>query len=1222
MIPTHIASLSNSIFSFVRGHKKALNGKEKLIPVDGNTAAANVAYQMSEAAFIYPITPSTPMGELYDFWVSKKRKNVWDEIPVVKVLQSEGGASGALHGAAAVGTFTTTFTASQGLLLMIPNMLKISGELWPAVFHVAARSVSTQALSIQGDHSDIMLSKNTGFAFLSSSSVQECQDLACVAHSSSVNAEIPFVHFFEGFRLSNQIDSIVPLPFETMKEMMPFEKLEQIRLRSLNPSHPIILGHGQGTDGFFQTTELGNSYYSNIPSIVEKEMNKFSQLTGRTYHLFDYFGHPNATDVIVVMGAAAPTVIETLKLLKNDKVGLIIPRLYRPWSREAFLKVLPKSVQRISVLDRSKDPAAPAEPLLMDVAFTLKQASHPATVIGGRYGLASRDFTPAHAKAVFNNMKSSNPKRTFTIGIQDDVYNLSLPLPPNEKFDLDSTKILYWGLGGDGTVGANKAAIKAAIEQAGLYGQAFFAYSADKSNSLTRSFLRFSEEPIVSQYLLAEADFIGCTLPEYVLKYPLIDRLKDGGTFWLNFPTSDIKHLEKRLPANLRRQLAQKKVKFYIIDATKIAEDCGMPGKISPVIQSSFFQITGILGSDHVKVTSKWIDSEFGRYGPTVVEKNKKAASMANDRLKLIEIPDSWLQAVDEPSQFPSRTEISFIPESTHPISEYVKDVLKPATITNGGKLPVSKFKYNLGGVSPVGTSKWLKKGLSSKIPIWNKSTCVQCNLCSAVCSHSVIRPVLFSKDEIEKLPYQLKDSFGSIPARDPQLKDLEYRIQISPYDCIGCELCRVNCPTQSLSMGEIVSEKGVQLARNQNDLFIYIDDFIPDRGSLLKDKFTVRNSQFQRPLLEFPGSCAGCTETSVTKILTQLFGERMTIANASGCSSVWGGAWPIIPFTTNKNGRGPAWARSLFEDNGEFGYGHAVGLSLRRTHLKSAVQKLLDTKQIKSETRDLLTKWVQNFDSGPETLNLLQPILSAVKSESSLSSISKVDDLWVKPSNWTLGGDGWAYDIGFGGLDHVLASNVDFNVLVFDNEIYSNTGGQQSKATQLGAVAQFASSGKDTFKKDLGFMMMNYGNVYVASVSMENSKSIAHLIKCLKEAESYQGPSLVICYCNCALHHIQNSIGAGGSGGSLAGNLALESGYWLQYSYDPRKVSQGKNPLEIFSKAPQVDKLDSFLNMEVRYRDLKRVNPDESSKMNQELKEYIGQRYQKYLAFRSIYSK
>jgi len=1193
--------------------------------MDGNAAAAHVAYHMSEASFLYPITPSTPMGDQYDKWSCAGKKNVFGKVPIVRVLQSEAGAAGALHGAASVGTFTTTFTASQGLLLMIPNMLKTAGELWPAVFHVASRAVSTQALSIQGDHADIMSVKNTGFSLLSSSTVQEVMDMAAIAHMSTVESQIPFVHFFEGFKLSHQIDSIEMLSVPQLKELMPFKKLEEIRKRALNPAHPMILGHSQGPDAYFQTCELSNSFYDSIPKIVQANMDKLARLTGRQYKLFDYYGHPEATDIIVVMGHVSPVVKETINLMHGEKVGVVIPHLFRPWSMEDFIRALPKTVKRISVLDRSKDPAAEGEPLYMDVAFTCKQMGHPATVTGGRYGLASREFTPLHAKAVFDNMRSEHPKQRFTVGINDDVTHLSLPIGKLPGFGPQKGNIqaIFWGLGGDGTIGANKAAIKAGIDVMGMHAQGNFSYSADKSNSLTRSFLRFSDKPITSQYTIIEAQFVGCTLPAYVTKYPMADKLAKNGSFFLNCPWDTVEKLEKHIPAKLRRQLAKKNAKLYVCDATLVADQCGMRGKISTIVQACFYQLSGLLGEDWLKHTDKWIEKEFTRLGPKVVANNKKSAREGVKALKQINYPASWADAVDAPGAFKPATEISFLKEKTHEKPEVITKIIEPCVATAGAGLPVSAFKICNGGVSPLGTTSWLKKGLSPRMPLWNASKCVQCNMCSVTCPHSVIRPFLLTQQEVKEIPKELKD-LKTVPANG--FKGYNFRVEVSPFDCVGCELCVAHCPTKAITMTEIRSDKGAELATHHNDMFIWLNDKVENHGDIVKDKFTIKGSQFQKPLIEFPGSCEGCNETMVTKILTQLFGSRMIIANTSGCSSVWGGAFPRIPFVTDKNGRGPAWARSLFEDNAEFGFGMQVGLELRRRNLKEDVDAFLKdeskTSKVTQELVDLLKKWSQCFLDGEATLKLEKPLLKAIKDNAG-KGVEKFEtgkDLWVKPSHWIIGGDGWAYDIGFGGLDHIFASKQNFNVLVFDNETYSNTGGQQSKATNIGAVAQFASGGKDTPKKDLGFMMMNYGNVYVAQCAFGSKKEFDHLIKCMKEAESFEGPSLILCYCNCILHHIKGAQGAGGAGGIKAQRLAVDSGYWPLYSYDPRREDQGKNPLQIVSQPPDTKKLEEFLDMEVRYNSLKRTQPEKAKAMHEQLRRQVVRRYQKYVNYAQVF--
>jgi len=1205
-------------------HTKNLS---KLVPMDGCAAAAHVAYNMSEAAFLYPITPSTPMGEQYDKWSCAGKKNVFGHVPVVRVLQSEAGAAGALHGAASVGTFTTTFTASQGLLLMIPNMLKTAGELWPTVFHVAARAVSTQALSIQGDHSDIMCVKNSGFALLGSSTVQEIMDLAAVAHMSTIESEIPFVHFFEGFKLSHQIDSIQPLSAAQMKELMPFEKLNEIRKRSLNPQHPMILGHSQGPDAYFQTVEYGNKYYDAIPAIVQKNMNKLAKLTGRQYHIFDYYGDPHAEDVIVIMGHGAPVVKETIDLLHRRNVGVVIPHLYRPWSMKDFVAALPKSVKNIAVLDRSKDPAAEGEPLYMDVAFTCKQMGVPVNVTGGRYGLASREFTPLHVKAVFDNMRAEHPKQRFTVGINDDVSHLSLPLGKLPGFGPKKGTIeaIFWGLGGDGTIGANKAAIKSSIDVMGMHAQGNFLYSADKSNSLTRSFLRFSDKPITSQYGIQQAQFIGCTLPAYVEKYPMANLLADGGSFFINCPWLTIEEFERHVPATLRRQLAKKHARLFVCDATSVAEKCGMRGKISTIVQACFYQLSGLLGENWLEVTDKWIENSFSRLGNSVVNNNKKSAREGVKALKELQIPESWAEAEDPEGSFLPKTQISFLKEPTHEKPDYMTNVIDHCVLTTGAKLPVSAFSICNGGVSPLGTCSWLKKGLSPKMPVWDSTKCIQCNMCSATCPQSVIRPFLLSPQEVKEIPRQLRD-LKLIKAKGSEFKGYSFRIEASPYDCVGCELCVGQCPTGAIKMKEIRSDKGAKEAVHHNDMFIWLNDKVENHGDLVRNKFTIKGSQFQKPLIEFPGSCEGCNETMVTKILTQLFGERMIIANPSGCSSVWGGAFPRIPFVKAKSGRGPAWARSLFEDNAEFGYGMTVGLELRRNNFKEDVDKFLadrsKTRRITPELLSLLKEWQAKWQDGEATLKLEKPILEAIE-ENRRNGVKVLElgkDLWVKPSHWIVGGDGWAYDIGFGGLDHIMASDKNFNVLIFDNEIYSNTGGQQSKATNVGAVAQFAANGKETWKKDLGFMMMNYGNVYVAQCAFGDQRAMQHLITCMKEAESFNGPSLIVCYCNCILHHIRGALGAGGKGGIKAQRLAVESGYWPLYSYDPRREDQGKNPFVLSSGAPDEKKLDELLDMEVRYNSLKRANPKRAAALQQSLHRQVVRRYAKYANFAKLY--
>jgi pyruvate-ferredoxin/flavodoxin oxidoreductase len=895
---------------------------------------------------------------------------------------------------------------------------------------------------------------------------------------------------------------------------------------------------------------------------------------------------------------------------------------------EKFIQALPKTVKRISVLDRSKDPAAHGEPLLMDVATTLQQTGHPAQCFGGRYGLASREFTPAHAKAVFDNMRSDKPKVRFTVGITDDVTFLSLPPAKMPSTGKQMKQCIFWGLGGDGTVGANKAAIKAAIDQKQAYAQGYFAYSADKSNSLTRSFLRFSTEPIIAHYAIGEADFIGCTLPAYVTQYKMADALKEGGTFLLNFPTADIGSLERALPADLKKALAKKKARLFIVNATDIALKCGLRNKISTVIQASFYQLSQVLGDGWLPITEKWIEQEYGRLGDDIVRCNKLAAGMTPSALQEVAIPESWKDAQDPPGSFKPKSEISFLKEETHPIPEYKTAILEPAFRMSSAALPVSAFRDSLGGVSPLGATRWLKKGLSLAAPRWNPKACVQCNVCAAVCPQSVIRPFLVTDGELKAMPAELQAHVQTLPARGRDVSEFRFLIQASPYDCVNCEMCISICPTKSLSMANVSgSDEANEFTKTSNDLYIYLNDKIPQRGSVVSDKFSVRGSQFQQPLIEFPGSCQGCNETMVTKLVTQLFGKRLMIANASGCSSVWGGSFTKVPFITDARGRGPAWARSLFEDNAEFGFGMAVGLDLRRSHLHDDVGTILKDSSLlatlpKGLTK-LLAEWYEKWQDGDATLVLEEGLakeLQNVKQVERLGVLQGKEDLWVKTSHWILGGDGWAYDIGFGGLDHVLASGKNFNVLVFDNEIYANTGGQQSKATQIGAVAQFAALGKDTAKKDLGFMMMNYGNVYVASVALGSQKDIAYVLKCLKEAESFNGPSIVLCYCNCIMHNIKGALGAGGSAGFKAHQLAVEGGYWPVYSFDPRREAAGKNPFDFVSKPPNDAKLDEFLNMEVRFNSLRRINPKLAAELRESLHKSIKRRYRIYENFKKAF--
>lgn len=1159
--------------------------------VDGNTAAAHVAYAFSDVAAIYPITPSSPMGELIDAWSAQGRKNIFGQQVRVAELQSEGGAAGAVHGALSAGAFCSTFTASQGLLLMIPNMYKIAGELMPAVFHVAARAIAGQALSIFGDHQDVMAARATGFAMLASGSVQEAMDLALVAHLSTIRASVPFLHFFDGFRTSHEIQKIQMIDYDDIPQLVDWEGVKRHRERALNPEHPVLKGSAQNPDIYFQVNEAANKFYQAVPDIVAEEMEKVSKLTGREYHLFDYVGAPDAEHVIVMMGSGAETAEETVEYLnkKGEKVGLIKVRLFRPFSAKHFLKAVPETVKKIAVLDRTKENGAFGEPLYLDVCSVYQNIHKNITIVGGRYGLGSKEFTPAMVKAVFDNLKQKEPKNRFTVGIIDDVTHTSLPV--DEPLDTSPEGLVqckFWGIGGDGTVGANKDAIKIIGDNTDLYVQGYFAYDSKKSGGVTVSHLRFGKKPIKSTYLITKADYIACHHPSYVNKYDLLEGIREGGIFVLNAPWN-INELDKYLPNSLKRKIAEKKVRFYVINAVKIAEEVGLGGRINMVMQTVFFKLANVIPVDKaIKYLKDAIEKTYGKKGRDVVEMNWKAVDMALDNINEVKYPSTW--ATLEPEK----------PEEKEDEPEFVKKVMRPMLAMKGDTLPVSAFAP--GGIFPTGTTKYEKRGVAIKVPEWQKEFCIQCNQCAFVCPHASIRPVLVTEEEMKKAP----KGFEAIKAVGKGAEGLYYRIQVSTLDCVGCGVCVEECPSpkgKALVMKPLETQTPTQVPIHE-----YIEKNIPIR-TLDMNKFTVKGSQFQQPLMEFSGACAGCGETPYVKLITQLFGDRMIIANATGCSSIWGGSAPSFPYCTNKNGHGPAWANSLFEDNAEYGLGMVLATIQRRKKLAELVQQAIDENKISGELKEAFKDWLENKDDAEKSREYgdkIKALLEKNHSDKLLNEIWESRDLLTKKSIWAIGGDGWAYDIGYGGLDHVLAMGEDINILVLDTEVYSNTGGQASKATPIGSVAKFAASGKKTKKKDLGLMAMSYGYVYVASVAMGANKN--QLLKALKEAESYPGPSLIIAYAPCINHGIK----AGMSKSQHEQKLAVECGYWPLYRFDPRLADQGKNPFQLDYKGPETSVRD-FIMGEVRYNSLTITFPEEAKKLHKKLEEDVKARYEKY---------
>lgn len=1169
---------------------------KKMKTMDGNTAAAHVSYAFTEMAAIYPITPSSPMAEAVDEWAANGLKNVFGQKVIVSELQSEGGASGAVHGSLSAGILTTTYTASQGLLLMIPNMYKIAGELLPGVFHVSARALASHALSIFGDHSDVMAARQTGFAMLCSGSVQEVMDLGGIAHLAAIKSKVPFVHFFDGFRTSHEIQKIEVMDFEDLGKLLDKEALADFRSRALDPNKPHTKGTAQNPDIFFQNREASNRFYNEVPGIVVDYMNEISKITGRTYKPFNYYGAPDAENIIVAMGSVTEAIEEVADYLtkQGKKVGVVKVHLYRPFVKEYFLDVMPKTVKKIAVLDRTKEPGAPAEPLHLDVESVFFGKTDRPVIVGGRYGLGSKDTTPTDILAVYENLELSEPKDHFTISIVDDVTELSLPVKNTISITQEgTTRCKFWGLGSDGTVGANKQAIKIIGDNTDMYAQGYFAYDSKKSGGVTTSHLRFGKHPIKSTYLIDEADFIACHVPAYVKAYDVIKGLKKGGTFVLNCPWSD-DLLNAELPAHLKKYIAANNISFYTIDANKIADEIGLGSRINMIMQSGFFKLADIIPYDEaVKHLKDSIVKSYGKKGQNVVDMNNKAVDMGAGSLHKVEVPADWANLPDE--------EIEIVKDGD---SEYIKNILRPANAQAGDSLPVSTFVGREDGSIPSGGSAYEKRGIAVHVPVWKDENCIQCNQCAFVCPHAAIRPFLLNEEEKKNAP----ENFTTIKAIGKELAGLEYRIQVSPYDCTGCGNCADVCPgkkgAKALEMTsfEKMKDEYEPLFRYGNDVVGYKDD-IMDRTSL-------KGSQFMQPLLEFSGACAGCGETPYAKAITQLFGDRMIIANATGCSSIWGGSAPTSVYTTNSKGRGPAWANSLFEDNAEYGYGMAMGVKAMRNRLADEMKQLID-KDIPQDAKDAFSAWIDGMESAEGTFDKKDAVLKAVEKitgdgKELAQSIKENKDYLDKKSVWIFGGDGWAYDIGYGGLDHVLASGEDVNVMVFDTEVYSNTGGQASKSTPTSAVAQFAAAGKRVKKKDLGMIAATYGYVYVAQVAIGANKN--HFLKVLKEAESYNGPSLIIAYAPCINHGLKE-----GMGRTIANEeQAVNSGYWQLYRYNPLLAKEGKNPFSLDSKEPTAS-FREFIDKQVRFSSLKRTFPEIAEELYDKCEQDAKERYEKY---------
>ncbi len=1162
----------------------------KMKTMDGNTAAAHVSYAFTDVAAIFPITPSSPMAEHVDEWAAQGRKNIFGQTVRVMEMQSEAGAAGAVHGSLQAGALTTTYTASQGLLLMIPNMYKIAGELLPSVFHVSARALAANSLNIFGDHQDVMACRQTGFAMLAESSVQQVMDLGVVAHLAAIKGRVPFINFFDGFRTSHEIQRIEVLEYSDMAKLVDQEAVAAFRRRALNPDHPVVRGTAQNPDIYFQEREVSNKYYENLPAIVEDYMQEITRLTGREYHLFTYHGAPDAERLIVAMGSVCDTIEETVDYLtaKGEKVGLLTVHLYRPFSVEHFFRFIPKTVSKIAVLDRTKEPGAFGEPLYLDVRGAFyNNAEWQPTIVGGRYGLGSKEVTPAHIISVYENLNAAAPKNNFTVGIVDDVTNLSLPVSAD---DVDTTPAgtkacKFWGLGSDGTVGANKSAIKIIGDYAGLYAQGYFAYDSKKSGGITVSHLRFGKKPIKSPYLIDRADFVSCSNQSYVYKYNVLSGLKKNGKFLLNCLWTEAE-LDEKLPAAYKRYIAKNNIEFYTLNAVGLAQALGLGGRINMFMQAAFFKLADIIPLDEaVKYLKDAVVSSYGNKGQKIVDMNQAAIDQGISGLVKVNVPASWADAVD------AATEKKAVPA-------FIENILEPMNRQEGDSLPVSAFLNGMeDGTFPLGTSAYEKRGIAITVPEWQADKCIQCNQCAYVCPHASIRPVLADAAEVAAAPegFTVKPAVGA--------KDLSFRIAVSPLDCTGCGNCAQVCPAKEKAL----VMKPLESQMDEAARWDYAMAVSPKANPMNKN--TVKGSQFEQPLLEFSGACGGCGETPYAKLVTQLFGDRMMIANATGCSSIWGASAPAMPYTVNHRGHGPSWANSLFEDNAEFGLGMYLGVKQVRDKVAEVAKAALEG-GVSAEMKAALTEWLDKKDLGEGSRDRADKLIALLEAEkagnAALEEIYENKDFLVKRSHWIFGGDGWAYDIGYGGLDHVLASGEDVNVLVFDTEVYSNTGGQSSKSTPAAAIAKFAASGKRTKKKDLGMMAMSYGYVYVAQISMGADKN--QTLKAIAEAEAYPGPSLIIAYAPCINHGLKVGMGCS----QLEAKRAVDSGYWAMYRFNPELAEAGKNPFSLDSKEPTAD-FKEFLMGEVRYSSLAKQFPEHAEELFAKTEKDAKQRLASY---------
>ena len=1150
----------------------------KMKTMDGNTAAAHVSYAFTEVATIYPITPSSPMADYTDQWATQGRKNIFGNTVKLVELESEGGASGAFHGSLAAGALTTTYTASQGLLLMIPNMYKVAGELLPGVIDVSARALASHALSIFGDHQDIYACRQTGFAMLCSNSVQEVMDLGAVAHLAAIEGRVPFLHFFDGFRTSHEIQKVEVWDYEDLKEMCDMDAVAAFKKRALNPEHPVLHGSAQNPDIFFQVREACNPYYDAIPDLVEKYMNMVNAKIGTDYKPFNYVGAPDAEKVIIAMGSVCETIDETIDymLAKGEKVGAIKVHLYRPFSAKHLLAVMPKSVKTISVIDRTKEPGSIGEPLYLDVVAALKGTEFESVkVLNGRYGLGSKNTTPADIFAIFAN----EDKAGFTVGIVDDVTNTSLPRTETANTaPAGTTSCKFWGLGADGTVGANKNSIKIIGDHTPMYAQAYFDYDSKKSGGVTTSHLRFGKNPIKSTYLIDKADFVACHCPAYMNKYDMVQDVKDGGTFLLNCEWSP-EEVGNHIPGQAKRYMAEHNVKFYIIDGIKLGKEIGLGGRINTVLQSAFFKLANIIPEDEaIQYMKEKALASYAKKGDDIVQMNYQAIERGANEVVEVPVPAEWKDCKDEVL---GEQAVSGKPE----VLDFVNNIQKPINACQGDKLPVSTFKNVIDGTFPQGTAAYEKRGVAVDVPCWNSEGCLQCNQCAYVCPHAVIRPVVMNEEEKNNAPAGMKVTpMTGMPG-------YYFTMTVSVLDCTGCGSCTNVCPGNNRN--DVLKMASLETQMDEQKFFEY-GLTVSDKPEVLEKfkKGTVKGSQFVQPLLEFSGACAGCGETPYAKLITQICGDRMLIANATGCSSIWAGSSPSTPYTVNKAGKGPAWGNSLFEDNAEFGFGMKLAQDANRAALKNKLDEILASTD-NADVKAAIDEYYATYEDGEANAKATDKLVAALEACGcdKAQEILKEKEFLSKKSQWILGGDGWAYDIGYGGLDHVLAANKDVNVFVFDTEVYSNTGGQASKSTNLGAIAQFAAAGKDVKKKDLAAIAMSYGYIYVAQVAM--GADMNQCVKAIQEAESYNGPSLVIGYAPCINHGIRKGM----SKAMEEEKLAVQSGYWHLFRFDPRKALEGKNPFTLDSKAPTKE-YQEFIMGESRYINLKKQNPERAAKL------------------------